>query len=83
MDANDLDELIKELNERPQQPNWRMAYIENIKNGVIATNLLPTFAGFHRNLGLRDDGNFHAGFTLIYGDNLFYGMVMSIRSKGQ
>ena len=40
MDANDLtlEELIKELNEHPQKPDWRMAYIENIKNGVIATN---------------------------------------------
>ena len=43
-----------------------MAYIENIKNGVTATNLCPTFTGFHRNLGLRDDGNFHAGLTLRY-----------------
>ena len=58
---------------------WHLLEIQ--KNKVKANNELPTFTGFHHYLGLRDDSNFHAGFTLRYGDNLYYGMVMSIRSK--
>ena len=70
---------IENLLERAIVPNWRMPYAENFNKPH--TNTLPTFAGFHRNLGSRDDTVFHGGFTLRYEDG-FYGMIPSIRKKG-
>ena len=60
-------------------PGWRMGYLENWNQP--ATDDLPTFAGFHRNLGHRDDEKFHPGFTLRFSDG-FYVMVPSIRTQG-
>ena len=67
------------LLEKDIVPNWRMPYMENFHKPH--TNNLPTFGGFHRNLGNREDNKFHGSFTLRYSDG-FYFMVLSTREKG-
>ena len=71
--------LIEQIIRDALVPNWRMPYAENFFKPH--TDMLPSFAGFHRNLGTRDDNLFHAGFTLRFLDG-FYCMVPSIRTKG-
>ena len=77
---NSLQGVVQRSNRERIKPNWRMAYMENARK--TATNELPTFAGFHRNLGLRDDGKLHLGFTLRFLGG-FYCMVPSVRKRGE
>ena len=73
-----LDESIINV-ENGAKPTRRIPYIENWRKP--ATNMLPTFAGFHRNAGTRDDDVFHPAYTLRYEDG-FYNMIPSTRKKG-
>ena len=77
MDTN-MDETLAAL-DKDVKPPWPMPYFAN--RFLVPSKSLPTYAGFHRNLGHRN-GQFHGGWTLRFADLKYYVMVLCIRTKG-
>ena len=61
-------------------PAWPMPYVTNRK--IKPTDKLPTYAGFSRSLGNRDDGLFHGSWLMRFADKNYYCMVPAVRKKG-
>ena len=58
-----------------------MPYVSNRR--IKPTENLPTYAGFCRSLGHRDDEFFHGSWLMKFSDGKYYSMVPSYRKKGE
>ena len=75
-----VETAYSEFIQKSKKANWKMSYFDN--KHVTATDICPTFAGFHRNQGRRDSELFHGCWTMRFGDGLYYVMVPASRHKG-
>ena len=72
------NETICDLVSNPR--NWPMPFFDNFH--ITATDKEPTFAGFYRNLGSRNNNSFAGGWCLRFSDG-YYNMVLNFQKAGQ